>query len=144
MLRQGTNDSTAGTLGEVARSLPLVTTKLGPPRFPAPPLARQRLLARLKSIEDCKLVVLKAAAGFGKTALLAHWYMLESQAGRKVAWLSLDEGDNHPGRFARYLIASLDKIHANWSPRFQQLIQSEDPVPARQPLVQRQYPGQQP
>jgi LuxR family maltose regulon positive regulatory protein len=129
MPRQGSNDSPAGTLGEVTRSLPLVTTKLGPPRFPTTPLIRQRLLARLKSIDGYKLVVLKAAAGFGKTALLAHWYMLESQAGRRVAWLSLDEGDNHPGRFAQYLIASLEEVHANWSPRFQQLIQSEDPVP---------------
>lgn len=129
MPRQGTTDSTAGTLGEVAWSLPLVTTKLGPPRFPTPPVARQRLLERLKSVVDYKLAVVKAAAGFGKTALLTHWYMLESQAGTMVAWLSLDEGDNHPGRFARYLIASLDNTQADWSPKFRQLIQSEDPVP---------------
>jgi LuxR family maltose regulon positive regulatory protein len=49
------------------------------------------------------LTLLSAPAGFGKTTLIGEWIdALE----RQVAWLSVDDGDNDPARFLRYLMAS--------------------------------------
>jgi LuxR family maltose regulon positive regulatory protein len=39
------------------------------------------------------LTLVAAAAGFGKTTLLAAWSMATPPAGRRIAWLSLDPGD---------------------------------------------------
>jgi LuxR family maltose regulon positive regulatory protein len=47
-----------------------------------------------------------APAGFGKTALLADWVR---SGDRRVAWLSLDAGDNDPVRFWRHVFAALDR-----------------------------------
>jgi LuxR family maltose regulon positive regulatory protein len=51
------------------------------------------------------LTLVCAPAGFGKTSLLADW---ARQRRRPVAWLSLDDGDNDPVRFWRYVAAALD------------------------------------
>jgi LuxR family transcriptional regulator, maltose regulon positive regulatory protein len=54
------------------------------------------------------LVLVCAPAGYGKTMLLAGW----ARGGqRRVAWLSLDEGDNDPSRFWRHAVAALDRVH---------------------------------
>jgi LuxR family maltose regulon positive regulatory protein len=54
-----------------------------------------------------KLTLISAPAGFGKTTLLSEW---TATAGRPVAWLSLDEGDNDPTRFWVYFVAALRTI----------------------------------
>jgi LuxR family transcriptional regulator, maltose regulon positive regulatory protein len=51
-------------------------------------------------------VLVCAPAGSGKTALLAGW---ARDAGRPVAWLSLDAGDADSARFWRYAVAALDR-----------------------------------
>jgi LuxR family transcriptional regulator, maltose regulon positive regulatory protein len=72
----------------------LVSTKLVPPA-PRPGLiARPGLLSLLQAGLDAKLCLVDAPAGSGKTILLAQW-CATSGAGR-VAWVSLDEGDNDP------------------------------------------------
>jgi hypothetical protein len=74
----------------------LVSTKLVPPA-PRPGLiARPGLLSLLQAGLDAKLCLVDAPAGSGKTILLAQW-CATSGAGR-VAWVSLDEGDNDPIR----------------------------------------------
>src|SRR6266702_558594 len=54
------------------------------------------------------LVLVCAPAGFGKTALAADW---ARSGDRRVAWLSLDAGDNDPARFWRHAVAALDQAH---------------------------------
>jgi LuxR family maltose regulon positive regulatory protein len=67
---------------------------------------RTRLIHRLSSgLEGRRLTLLSAAAGFGKTTLLCEW--LDSLATARSAWLALDEGDNDPARFWRYLLTAL-------------------------------------
>ncbi|WP_201785888.1 LuxR C-terminal-related transcriptional regulator [Longilinea arvoryzae] len=56
-----------------------------------------------------KLALISAPAGFGKTTLVSEWI---DRCGRRVAWLSLDEGDNDPARFLSYLVAALQTIVA--------------------------------
>jgi LuxR family maltose regulon positive regulatory protein len=86
---------------------PLLTTKLSVPP-PRPDLvARPRLIQRLNEGLPRKLTVISAPPGYGKTTLLAEWL---DGLQRPVAWLSLDEGDNDPVQFFRYLVASFQRI----------------------------------
>jgi LuxR family maltose regulon positive regulatory protein len=57
----------------------------------------------------CKLTLVSASAGFGKTTLVSEWV---AGCGRPVAWLSLDEGDNDLTRFLIYLVTALQTIAA--------------------------------
>jgi LuxR family maltose regulon positive regulatory protein len=84
---------------------PLLTTKLytPPPRSNCVP--RPRLIERLNEGLQCKLTLISAPAGFGKTTLVANWKLTIDNL--KVAWLSLDDDDNDPTRFLVYLIAAL-------------------------------------
>ena len=87
------------------------------PKLYIPPVrpelvARPRLIERLNAGLHRKLTLVSAPAGFGKTTLLSEWV-----AGRgrtepevRVAWLSLDDGDNDPARFLAYLVAALQTV----------------------------------
>ncbi len=52
------------------------------------------------------LTVVSAGAGWGKTLAAASWAASTSSAG-PVAWLSLDESDNHPRSFWTYFVAAI-------------------------------------
>jgi LuxR family maltose regulon positive regulatory protein len=58
-----------------------------------------------------RLVLASAPAGFGKTTLLGQWLAGTSAAGRRVAWLSLDAGDDDPRSFLTHLVAALRASH---------------------------------
>ncbi len=58
-------------------------------------------------MKNCKLALISASAGFGKTTLISEWI---SKCDRLVGWLSLDEGDSEPERFISYLIAALQTV----------------------------------
>jgi len=84
----------------------LLATKLHVPRPPPGFVPRPRLAARLDDGLACRLILVCAPAGSGKTALLAAW---ASGGQWPVAWLSLDEGDNDPARFWRHVAAALER-----------------------------------
>ncbi len=90
-------------------SLPILATKLYIPPSRPNLVKRPRLIERLnESLEaGCKLTLISASAGFGKTTLLSEWIAV---CGRPVAWLSLDARENDPARFISYLIATLQTI----------------------------------
>lgn len=54
-----------------------------------------------------KLTLVAAPAGFGKTTAVSTWV---HQNDRKVAWLSLDEGDNEATVFWAHLVASIRTV----------------------------------
>ena len=58
-------------------------------------IERKRLLGWLRSGSNRRLILVACPAGYGKTSLLAAWYEAEAPR-RRVAWLTLDEGDNDP------------------------------------------------
>jgi len=91
----------------------LLATKLHLPRPPAGFVPRPRLVEGLDHGLARGLVLVCAAAGFGKTSLLADW---ARRGGRPVAWLSLDQGDNDPARFWRHVVAALDRAGPSRSP----------------------------
>jgi LuxR family transcriptional regulator, maltose regulon positive regulatory protein len=84
----------------------LLATKLHLPGVRPGFVPRPRLLDRLTAGLAGSLTLVCAPAGFGKTALLADW---ARGSRRPVAWLSLDAGDNDPGRFWRYVAAALER-----------------------------------
>ena len=103
---------------------PIVITKLFIPQ-PRPELVhRPRLLAQLNQGLHRKLTLISAPAGFGKTTLVSDWIaniQLDSEKGsqlgnrtsgnkNRVAWLSLDEGDNDLNRFLIYFIAAMQTV----------------------------------
>jgi LuxR family maltose regulon positive regulatory protein len=92
----------------VARAL--LAAKLLVPRARPTFVARPRLLARLEAGAAVPLTLVSAPPGFGKTTLLAEWARVAVAAGRGVAWLSLDAGDNEPDSFWSYLSAALEPL----------------------------------
>lgn len=81
---------------------------------------------------SCKLVLISASAGFGKTTLVSEWI---ASCGRPVAWLSLDEGDSDPVRFISYLVAALQTIKAGIGEGVLAVLQSLQPPPTESILI---------
>jgi LuxR family maltose regulon positive regulatory protein len=75
----------------------------------------------------CKLALISAPAGFGKTTLVSEWAAV---CDRPVAWLSLDEGDNDPARFLTYLVAALQTIAPKIGAGVLAALQSPQPPPS--------------
>ena len=88
----------------------LLSTKLFIPLPRQNQVLRERLILRLEEgvKQGRPLLLVSATAGFGKTTLASTWLQRMAPDWR-VAWLSLDDGDNDPVLFARYLQASLQK-----------------------------------
>jgi LuxR family maltose regulon positive regulatory protein len=82
-----------------------VQTKLVVPRVRRALVERPRLASAFESAGDASLVLVSAPAGFGKTTLLASTVR---DAGRPVAWVSLDERDDDPSRFWTCVLRALD------------------------------------
>ena len=99
---------------------PILATKLYIPPVRPNAVLRPRLIERLNEglSSGCKLTLISAPAGFGKTTLVSEWIAtltssplpLGEGLGVRVAWLSLDEGDNDPTCFLTYLLAALHTV----------------------------------
>jgi LuxR family maltose regulon positive regulatory protein len=109
---------------------PLLTTKLYLPPLRQEMVSRPRLIERLNAGLVCKLTLISAPAGFGKTTLLSEWIstlepldeergwtgestrdrVSQTETHNRVAWLSLDERDNDPDHFWIYIVAALQTI----------------------------------
>ncbi|MEO0374462.1 MAG: LuxR C-terminal-related transcriptional regulator [Cyanobacteria bacterium P01_A01_bin.17] len=111
--------------------IPLLETKLYLPQWSVGLVSRPRLLERINS--KCKLTLISAPAGFGKTTLLAEWGAAVPT--RRAAWVSLDQSDNDPAVFWSYLIAALQKIQPGLGLRSQSILQSPQPPPIESILM---------
>ncbi|MGB6059173.1 MAG: hypothetical protein WBF71_13030, partial [Microthrixaceae bacterium] len=104
---------------------PLLETKFHVPERLEKTVARPRLSEDLGDGSGPAVVVVSAAAGFGKTTAVTEWLQTLPSGdpsggsaggpaggpagGRCVAWLSLDERDNDPVTCWTYVIAALKK-----------------------------------
>lgn len=105
----------------------ILKTKLSVPLTRPNLVHRPRLLESLNgSLVSCRFTLVSAPAGCGKTTLVADWV---AHSGRRVAWLSLDEEDNDPGRFLTYLTAALQQLDERIGRTVQQLLASPQPPP---------------
>ncbi|MGE5530121.1 MAG: AAA family ATPase, partial [Patescibacteria group bacterium] len=93
----------------------LIDTKLHPPCARQHLVPRRRLLNLLDAgmRPGCRLILISAPAGYGKTTLAAAW-LAGLQA--DYAWLSLEESENEPLRFLAYLSAALGKAAPEFGP----------------------------
>ena len=123
----------------------LLATKLFIPSIRSELVSRSRLIEQLNNGLHCRLTLISAPAGFGKTTLVSDWISKfreeakkESQADYKNAWLSLDEGDNDLSRFLAYLIAALNHIkgtEVNFGKGVTGMLQSSQPPPLETALT---------
>ncbi|MBI3537606.1 MAG: tetratricopeptide repeat protein [Chloroflexi bacterium] len=88
-------------------SSPLIIAKTHLPPRRDEWLRRPRLLDILHTAIDAQIFFITAPAGYGKTSLLIDF---AHEADFPVAWYALDEFDNAPHTFLRYLIASV-RVH---------------------------------
>ena len=86
---------------------PFIVTKIQIPSIRSEYVERPRLLQHLNAGLECKLILVSASTGFGKTTLISEWLR---KCGRPVAWLSLDELDNDPFRFLTYFIRAIQTV----------------------------------
>ena len=120
----------------------LLQTKLYIPSTRSELVLRPRLIERMNEglyqsfgLEQnpfvCKLTLIAAPAGFGKTTLVSDWLR---QLDLSIAWLSLDEGDSELSRFLNYTIAALQKIDAGLGQTILPLLQLSE-IPAPETLI---------
>jgi LuxR family maltose regulon positive regulatory protein len=83
----------------------LVETKLYPPRARREWVSRDDLVGQLVDAAG-RLLLVEAPAGFGKTTLIAQWHVSAAES-RPFAWISLDPGDNDPGRLWWHVACAL-------------------------------------
>lgn len=86
----------------------MLKTKFMPPSSAGQVVRRPRLLARTSDIARTKIALVRAAAGFGKTTLLAQWYQELRDSDRPVAWLSFDASDRDANDVLAYITAAIE------------------------------------
>jgi LuxR family maltose regulon positive regulatory protein len=142
--------TTRGSAGE--RLPPSLCARVAPPA-PRPGLIpRPALVAQLRGAVGHALTLVVAPAGFGKTTLLAEWVSsiadhksqiadserpnlqsaIDNLQSAKVAWLTLERGDDAPGDFLIALCAALSQAVPDVAAPATALLRSPDRAgPAR-------------
>ena len=69
---------------------------------------RARLVGQLDEAIQLPVTLVSAPAGYGKTTLISQW--LAATRNPRAAWVSLDPGDNDPGRLWRHLAVALERV----------------------------------
>ncbi|MCY1390697.1 HTH-type transcriptional regulator MalT [compost metagenome] len=91
--------------GTASAPLPIriLATKYTPPCGDSQHLLRQHLVEQMANASRARLILLRAAAGFGKTTLLQQYHDRCRSAGRHTLWINLDSADNDLQRFVALL-----------------------------------------
>jgi len=84
----------------------------------------------------CRLALLSAPAGFGKTTLVSAWIRSAQAQHTDLAgaWLSLDEQDNEPNRFWAYVVAAFQRLDPSFGKETQMLL-SAPQIPKLEPIL---------
>ena len=86
----------------------LITTKLAiPPHYLNKIVPRTHIYAQMDAGLQRPLIIINAAAGFGKTTLVSGWIR---QSHIPAAWISLEQTDNDLLRFWRYILTALHQL----------------------------------
>lgn len=92
----------------------IIKTKLFPPANRTGVIKRPGLSKLLHPTGMKKLVLVHAPAGYGKTTLLYQWHKSLMDNDRTACWLSLDELDDDPATFIRYLLCAFQEVVDNF------------------------------
>jgi LuxR family transcriptional regulator, maltose regulon positive regulatory protein len=101
------NGAVSSGVDESNRAFVIVRTKLLVPLPRTRTVPRPQLLEVLEEGLSTKLTLVCAPTGWGKTSLLADW---ASRHEGRVAWVTLDPGDDEPMRFWRYVVGALSSV----------------------------------
>jgi LuxR family maltose regulon positive regulatory protein len=85
----------------------LLETKFSPPIAHGRLVPRVRLSDQIAGAAAATLTLVSAPAGFGKTTVMAELASRPHVA--RIAWLSLDAGDNDPVTFWTYVVEAIDR-----------------------------------
>lgn len=99
----------------------LVATRIRLPAVRRRLVPRRDLQRRLAHASDRALTLVQAPAGWGKTTLLRTF--AHARAGR-VAWVSLEESDNDPVLFWRYVVHALRTVFPGVGARFLDVVRA--------------------
>jgi LuxR family maltose regulon positive regulatory protein len=108
----------------------LLATKLFIPPAGQNPVLRKRLFSKLDAClqPNCRLTLVCAPAGFGKTTLVSTWAArLQSMVDCSpiyITWLSLEKADNDPLLFWQYIISAIQAQKPSIGKRSQTLLQA--------------------
>lgn len=84
----------------------LAEAKLVVPRVRPRMIDRPRIFSRLTGEEGSALTLVAAPAGYGKTSAVRAWCAVERA---RVAWVTLDAGDNDPSVLWRYIGVAVNR-----------------------------------
>ena len=112
----------------------LLATKFFIPSSSHMLIPRSRLTALLNKSLECPLTLISAPAGFGKTTLLSTWIRSLPSDHPRVAWVSLDEGDNEPVLFWMYALTALDSQQPGLCAQLVTYLQTQQAPPLRSVL----------
>ncbi|MBE0508006.1 MAG: hypothetical protein IBX50_15045 [Marinospirillum sp.] len=94
-------------LQESALHSSLLPCRFKAPAMPAHTLVRERLLTRLEQASGCRLILLLAPAGSGKSLLLSQWHHSQRLPS---CWLDLNHMDDTPEALFSGILASLANL----------------------------------
>ncbi len=94
-------------MSEIPYKAGLLGTKYNKPEINRYLTSRRRLHQRLDNTLTCKLTLVTAPAGYGKTTAVLDWL---GKCGLPAAWMSVDTYDNNLVIFWRYVCTALDEI----------------------------------
>jgi LuxR family maltose regulon positive regulatory protein len=89
----------------------MLLTKIHIPATARNLVQRVSLFDKLNEGLHCKLILVSAPAGFGKTTVICDWVQ---HYGIPAAWYSIDSNDNDSVDFLSYIIASIQKLKSNF------------------------------
>lgn len=95
-----------------AKSTPVrfLRTKLVAPTAGGLFIHRERLARGASLVRSCRITLVQAPAGYGKTSLLADWQRQLVTGGDSAAWLSIDSYEQTPSDLYVALIRSLENV----------------------------------
>lgn len=99
----------------------LPITKINVPVLPRQLVSRPRLTHQIHT----PLTLIYAPSGFGKSTLLNDW---KQTCGYPVAWLSLDESDNHALRFWYSVITALQTVDHDFGTELLTYLRTDSPI----------------
>ena len=99
----------------------LISTKFEIPPLRAKLLPRKQLLQRLGKAPESRMILMSGMAASGKTSLVAQWL---KEYGAIAAWYSLDQDDNDPDLFLRYLLSAIGSLDSNLNTFVQKWVHS--------------------
>jgi LuxR family maltose regulon positive regulatory protein len=104
-------------------SFPIIRSKLFRPAVVSDFVPRPRLFDKLVKGAKCRLTLVSAPAGYGKSQLVSSW--LES-LDRPACWLSLDEDIGSLNTFLQYLICAIREVSPEACPNTLPLLRTHD------------------